>query len=310
MVWIGAVAAFLIFATGPDACASPIGESLSAIKLAESQYFAEGSTQTLAEFSQELEGIYAALRKSSMPSLADLRKEDMQDLFDALDLMGFYSERIDIVRLQGRLFVEMEKRGLANEERVRSIHHNRLLIRDVKEANELGQRYENLLLPKVPQIQAKAFLRQGMRLLEVTADRNLKTTRLTPRVPHIVMLAGPNCAPSRRALSDIESDPDLASVFQNHATLVAPPHALDELDDIVKWNFSHPTLKIGVAYSSRDWPYAQRMSTPTFLLFKDGVAAQILRGWKGPSEDRKADLRKAMTSIGVLLPATPPSTSR
>ena len=218
-----------------------------------------------------------------------------------MDNVAFYSESGAVVSDMERLFPEISNRRLATPERVESLYNDCMLTHRFNEATVLAKKYPQAQLSVPPPIHSSVHFAKAERVFSIangTGSMRIEKPSWK-KGPRIIMLSSPSCHPSNRAIADMESDPSLKSLFESHALLIASPHAVKTLPEIVAWNKKHLSLRNHVAYSSADWPQFKRWGTPTFYFIKDGKILSSFSGWKDPVAVSKAALVRGMERIGL-----------
>lgn len=304
----------LLFAAISIAGATAHGKSLeaalSSLQVLEDQFFLDGSTQTLRDFARKYGSVYhASLKPAATPDhLRKLDDRNLAGLFDALLAHALYSESAAAVDDAQSVFPELAKRNLDSRQRVESLHNVCMLTRRFRFAGILSRKYPEAQLLRPPRIIQPPQVGKTARILDVSVDSHSLRV-MTPAWTHgpkIIMLFSPDCGPSLRAVSFIESKPSLRAHFESHSILIAPPSSISRFPDVATWNSAHPRLRNYIAYSIWDWPLFERLMTPTFYFVRDGEVRHHFSSWMNPSAGEE-NLIKGMRSIGLNPDATPPN---
>lgn len=276
----------------------------SEIKAAEDRYFRLEPSQRQAEFGAELEKIHRRdLRHlNSQSALENLDSNSVRQLFDALQLVVFFTNRLNIAEQMSRVLQEIDRRGLAGDDDRWGMYQAWLVTHQYRKAQEVAAKSESIGIPRVPPIVDRTVFGTDSRVLDISDDYKAITIRKLrwKKGPRIILLASPSCAPTQRAVADIDRDPRLANLFSEYGLLITPPQAASEMLEISGWNKLHPSWRQFIAYSARDWPIFERMSTPTFLFINDGKVVERIRGWMGDSNTRREELLMAARRIGLV----------
>ncbi len=129
--------------------------------------------------------------------------------------------------------------------------------------------------------------------------RELRRRNVNLSTPaQILVVISPQCHFAQGGLREIETDPLLRKVFEDHATWLVPPMGTPNFDAIAQWNRAHPHQVMDLAYRLQEWPMLDRWETPTFYFFRQGKVVAKVVGW--PRRGRKPEVRSALKLVGLL----------
>lgn len=299
-----------VLIAGATAHGKSLEAALSSLQVLEEQFFLDDSTQTLREFARQYGSVYHdSLKPTVNPDhLGMLDDRNLAELFDALLGHALYSESGAAVDDAQSVFPEIVKRNLDSRQRVESFHDVCMLTHRFRFAGILSRKYPAARLQRPPRIIPSPQVVKTARILDVSAGSNSLRV-ITPAWTHgpkIIMLFSPDCGPSLRAVSFIESKPLLRAHFEARSILIAPPSSISRFPDVAAWNSKHPRLRNYIAYSIWDWPLFERLMTPTFYFVMDGEVRWHFSSWMNPSIGEE-NLIKGMRSIGLNPDAPPPN---
>lgn len=251
----------------------------------------------------------------SRNSVRKLNGSDIVLLFRAAGTALFYTYDSKYARDMQLDFNELQSRGLASQGQSNEMYDALVGSRMFSAARTLARTHPTANMPRVPEFHDSSDrIKSGPTEMLLSRDgRRLLRRSVNLRMPgQIIIVASPLCHFCQRAIRDIESDPGLREVFRNHTTWLVPPDASTSFYIIEQWNREHPHEVMKLAYKLQEWPMFDRWETPTFyFLGRNKVLAQVV-GW--PREGRKAEVRTALTRIGLLRPIgsnnTPKGNSR
>lgn len=299
-----------VLIAGATAHGKSLEAALSSLQVLEDQFFLDDSTQTLRDFARQYGSVYHDSLKSAITPdhLGILDDRNLAGLFEALLAHALYSESAAAVDDAQSVFPELVKRNLDSRQRVESFHNVCMLTHRFKFAGILSRKYPKAHLQRPPRIIQSPQVGKTARILDVSVGSNSLRV-MTPAWTHgpkIIMLFSPNCGPSLRAVSFIESKPSLRAHFEFHSILIAPPSTISSFPDVATWNSTHPRLRNYIAYSIWDWPLFERLMTPTFYFVRDGEVRHHFSSWMNPSAGEE-NLIKGLRSIGLNPDAPPPN---
>lgn len=226
--------------------------------------------------------------------------EALRAAFDAATLMAFYDRSPGIVDDQDRAFVELRRRGLADDEHVKSIFGTLIALRRFDEARELAAGFPAVSLESVPELRdAVGFDPARPSLLRV-AEAGTPWLRENPVLSgdaQIIVVGHPLCHFSRDATLAIESDSMLADLFAAHSLWIGPADRHVYRDEYLQWRAEHPRLPIAPILSRASWPMIDTSSTPRFYFLRGGVVQSEVVGW--PPEGNRDAVLAGLRKIGL-----------
>lgn len=217
----------VVLIAGATAQGKSLEAALSSLQVLDDQYFLDGSTQTLRDFARQYGSVYHdSLKPAVDPDhLGMLDDRNLAGLFDALLAHALYSESAAAVDDAQSVFPEIVKRNLDSRQRVESFHNVCMLTHRFRFAGILSKKYPEARLQSPPRIIQSPQVGKTARILDVSVGSNSLRV-ITPAWTHgpkITMLFSPDCGPSLRAVSFIESKPSLRAHFEARSMLIAPP---------------------------------------------------------------------------------------
>lgn len=218
------------------------------------------------------------------------------------------STRIDdAVALHARL----QSSGLA----MRNDHHDlqQALLRSgrIEQARAFTARNADTALPPVPTLDTSKVLPEGaVGVWTIEADDAAAPTLRLDAIDldtRIVVVSSPGCGFSNAAAAAIPDDPELGTVFAQHAIWLIAPTAIVEAAGLRQWNRQHPATPIHIAANAAQWPM-DFDTTPQFLVFRDGKLIDRFGRWQRDGSDRDA-LHAMLERAGLLRSTTSPPTA-
>lgn len=220
-----------------------------------------------------------ALVKEGAFALGALPAYDKRALKNAYALtssVNFYFPTAGMLDIQTAILAELEKRGLANEFKVRQLHE-RLLDNKLFAAGEaIRAGYPAYDLQKVPQVTGSPEIKEGEAGLYATdGETSLELQKVPKKATRIVIAASPGCHFAQNALEEIDKDPELSPVFARHALLLT---SKVDMASLKKWNTEH-RLQYRITANDADWPGVDFSLSPSFYFLKDGIPVYSIPGW-------------------------------
>jgi hypothetical protein len=245
-------------------------------------------------FDARLADAFASVR------LTALSDDEVGAIFDAAALMAFYDRAPGIVDDQDRAFVELRRRGLADNEHVKSMFGTLIALRRFDEARELAAGFPAVPLESVPELRdAEGFDPARPSLLRV-AEAGTPWQRENPVLSNdaqIIVVGHPLCHFSRNATLAIEADSTLADVFAVHSLWIGPADRHVYRDEYLDWRAQHPRLPILPILDVASWPMIDSSSTPRFYFLRGGVVQSEVVGW--PEEGNRDAVIAGLKKIGL-----------
>gem|GEM_PF-3150006 len=118
--------------------------------------------------------------------------------------------------------------------------------------------------------------------------------------PQIIVVAHPDCGPSRQAMEYFESDENLSRDFLDRVQWVVPQSRTFPVSPIQEWNEAHDRVELSVLYDEDQWPPSiGTTGTPVFFFMKDGERKGFVEGW--PDDGQFDELASVARSIGIAV---------
>lgn len=231
--------------------------------------------------------------------LKDLNDEELQVLFDSAALAYWYGGAGTIPEVEGS-FRELVHRDAAREADVSAIFHIYMAERDFGKAANVKNLLPDSDMEIVPSL-VDTVLESNTLPTELVVDPVSQTVTRRPvdlgMDVGIVIIWHPKCHFSTRALADIRSDKELASIIFPRAKWVAPAGTHLDFTSIQSWNASNSDVSVTIAHRQKEWPMIDYWGSPSFYFIKDGKVGARVVGW--PREGRKAEVLAAAKAVGI-----------
>lgn len=222
----------------------------------------------------------------------------LADVFDAAVLAHKYPPEARYVRMAATAGDEMMKRGIFNEDRVRTLQKLFIAAEDLTRARALSSYYPAMDLEAIPEVRGEAA-KGTLRVLVPSQDGRLQLRSLDAfHGRRILAVTDPLCGPSRRAVAALMRDPELGLIFAKHARLVKAFGYSLNVSSVRDWNRAHPDLPYQYVLSRADFPGIDFAGTPHFYFLEDGVVKADVAGWPG-SNGHRAEFKLGLQSIGL-----------
>lgn len=213
-------------------------------------------------------------------SRANLRAFDNRTLKKAYDLTSysnFYAPGEKSLSAQGEILSALERRGLANEDKVQDLHQRLLNSKLFSMASELKKQYPAYELQTVPPLKGALAAKPGEAAVYYTLDGKsaLEIKKVKKGGRRILVAAFPGCHFADEALEAIEKDAELGPIFGKYAL---PLTSEVDFSSLGSWNLAHK-LQYRVTVADNDWPGIDFTSSPIFYFIKDGRILHESPGW-------------------------------
>jgi hypothetical protein len=233
-------------------------------------------------------------------NLASRDDRELDLLFRAAHLAATYTlDERHVRHMRGALDV-LDRRGSAASRHHVNMYKTYVHARMLGDARTLARHRPMAELEVLPEIRDTDLAPGLPSVWVVDPDRRALARRdveLAKGV-QVVVISHPGCHFSRAAMLAIESDPILASIFETHATWLAPQDSSLAFDRIQRWNRDHPAQPIVLTIDRRAWSMIDQWNTPTFYVLREGVVTARVNGW--PRAGRRAELVRALEGVGLL----------
>jgi len=267
----------------------------------------EALTQSEGEWDAARHGrLEEAYQRSFAPhfargDLTELETRDVERLFDAADLVSFYTTDAHVDNLR-RALEELSRRGAASARHYQDTYAAYIHWRQFDRADALYREHPAPGMEALPEIIDPIGGESTQPTeLAVVPDRRALERRVIARDERtrIIVVSHPNCHFSRNASEAIDADAELSGLFRAHAKWLAPADGNIEFDALQAWNRKHPQSPVSLAYRASEWPQIQLTSTPVFHFFSpDHKLVETISGW--PKEGQRDELLMAARRAGLL----------
>lgn len=237
---------------------------------------ASGRIETLADAYSSWESSRPS--GNSCGSLSDL---DLEAAFRASFYISRYvgdEEWLGKVRC---IHEELRRRGAATETIHRNMHSLLVQVRRFAEANELRE-MEALRVDELPEIERNAPDKQGT--LHHLASGQLEWRRWAYKDGlEVIAYVSPACAPSRRAMHVILSEPEWEWIRSHIRFVVRRSPAWPQFG-VSEWNKRNPSHPMLLQAGPEGWKELDVYETPVFHVFRNGLRLRTLTGWADASD--------------------------
>lgn len=229
-----------------------------------------------------------ALVEASAPDLRLIKRAAEHVLFHVPNAAHIAQLRADLA--------EMDRRGIATDTSYMALYQALVRTRHFRQARILAERHSSLPVPPLPPFQEPAALPPGQpTALSLRSDGRSMTRRTFDLATPTRIVVVASCHFSRDAARAIAADPELKSLFSEHAVWLADPR--EQLDDVRQWNDEFPDQPIHVAWDRREWSMLDDWAMPTFYVFHRGKLVDRWSGW--PPDTGIRTLRRHLRDDGV-----------
>src|SRR5690606_31779797 len=250
--------------------------------------------------------IAETLRKRYLEAYGSARPSAMDDqaleaMFEALEVVAFYSHGTAPARELLSLASELERRSLATAQQLETVHAALVAARLLDEARAFHDAHPALEARRVPAVEDRTTQSGGdPPVLVWDAGRGVLARESVDLDAEyqVLVVSHPLCGFSQAASGAIRDDPELGPLFERHATwIVAPPGNLP-LDAIERWQSAQPAQRIALIDSPPTWSFIEVGQTPTFYFLRNGDVVERVQGW--PDEGNREALVAALQGIGAM----------
>ncbi|MDM5177416.1 hypothetical protein PO883_09460 [Massilia sp. DJPM01] len=223
--------------------------------------------------------------------------DELAAFFAATQYVMFYTLDKSKLPLFEKIFDRLVDARQATPDQYRQLLEMYYALREFKKANSLIEQYNpNALQGPItvndlasPSAQRTAWAFQEKRSLTRRVMNLQKGLRL-------VIIGSPYCGFTKRAVSQIESDPTLAPILREKVTVMAMPDFNFNYDAYTRWNQLHPSLPFTLTHSREEWPEVTHWVSPVFLFFRNGKLDSTFSGW-----GKGGDLNKVYRGFGITV---------
>ena len=231
------------------------------------------------------------------PGMKKFSDEEIEILFRATNILTFYASSAEHLNLMEHSFHELERRGLDRMRDRFDMHGAYIAERRFDEARAFSEKRKFNPPEEPSEINLSADVEsEGISVLVASQqERNLTLEKISISEKSIIVVAHPMCHFSYNAMMAIDSDPDLASIFSQHAVWIAPVSRNIYFDALQQWNNSHAAINIKIAYNAREWPWISSWETPNFYFLHKGEVVDQVTGW--PQEGNRESIIRAIKKL-------------
>ncbi|KRG69785.1 hypothetical protein [Pseudoxanthomonas dokdonensis] len=232
-------------------------------------------------FAGQVDDLFVPLRRA-YGAPAALDDEQLQALSRRLAKVIFYTNNVAYRPLLASTAKTLEEHSLLSEDIRRSLRSSAVRLRDFELMDHVAGAGAD---PRTAVRQSSAWdANQPGVIRAATGDGGIQLANVDLEGFDAIMVYGPYCQPSKRALAAIMADPALADFFRHSVLWLFPVDGslylqpLTELADII------PAGNSGIAYSRQAWPFITSWATPTLYVRDGNRYRQAFQGW--PSDQR------------------------
>ncbi len=225
---------------------------------------------------------------------SDQDDDALRRRFEAAVEAQFYSADRAITRELRDMYSLMRTRNIQTPEDLSSLAGALLLTRDFESLAELAKDSPQLPAPDLPTMADRTRGEASKtQILRVAGNTLIKDAYPIDQGKHVIIVSNPLCGFSEAASRFIDGDVELASFFKDHALWLVPPERILHLEEVAKWNRSHHSGEMALAYRFDAWDILDQWETPIFYFFSDGRIVDEIIGWPKDSSNA-TQLRRAV----------------
>ncbi len=245
------------------------------------------------EFARRVSTHYETLRAHYRP-MSSLTDRELLDLFKATTTAIFYTNDAAYLPDIVAAFDLLERRGRTTE-KVRSDMRSSLV-----RARAFDEMARQALASETdaPALKHAPGLNQDLPLV-IRADgsgRPVVENYQWQKGLSVIVVYGPHCAPSKKALAAISADMQLSEIFQKRALWLMPVDDDLHVAALMQLATNPASSNVAVAYNRSSWPQIESWTTPMFYFFRDGKLTEVQKGW--PSDTQLEAIRRGVLSSG------------
>lgn len=230
----------------------------------------------------------------------------LQELYDAAYSMTFYfTESMEYLDLQEKVFAEMLRRGDLPVKTVEREYDTRIAARAFDKARELIKCFPDAKLPVLPEIVSDVTLSTSTPWLGYAIGAGGKKITLTtlPVVEGSVILVvmSPGCGFVEQAMNDLLADAEISPLLKEHGLFVS-----DEFYpvDMAEWGekYKQDLRNIYISYKYSSFPGVNFSDgTPYFYFLDKGKIMFASVGWcrSGGSAICIAEFKRGLAAISL-----------
>ncbi len=280
----------LVILTSGAGLAVPASDVLSE-RYVQLKKIERSAEETTSQYAARIRRTYQARFAHDQSRARRASAEDLEALFDAAYLVGFYTH--DARYAQYALFDlnQMESLGRTCNRCYLNLYRLFVALRQFDDARRLAEQHPLDAMEALPKVINAANFGVAQRTEFRVPDDQYALLRQPARLPHtgILIVAHPYCHFSAQAAHDISADPVLGPVFRAHSKWLAPADGDFTLEAFQEWNRQYPQMRMTIAYRRADWSLVDSWDMPVFYFIRDGKLFGKLTGWsldstRGPME--------------------------
>jgi hypothetical protein len=245
------------------------------------------------EFARRVSKHYETLRAHYRP-MSSLTDQELLDLFKATTTAIFYTNDAAYLPDIVAAFDLLERRGRVTEQVRSDMRSSLVRVRAFDELVGQGLASET----EAPALKHAPDLNQDLPLV-IRDDGNgrpLVENYQWQKGLSVIVVYGPHCAPSKKALAAISADMQLSEIFQKRALWLMPVDDDLHVAALMQLATNPASSNVAVAYNRSSWPQIESWTTPMFYFFRDGKLTEVQKGW--PSDTQLEAIRRGVLSSG------------
>lgn len=175
-------------------------------------------------------------------------------------------------------------------------------------AKKFRKRFPQHSFEQLPQYKnnSRKNISRSLMSLQNSGKELIRTSFGFSQEGYIIVIGHPFCHFSQNAISFINTDPALNSIFTHSSTWIMPAGDALNVESVLKTN-SESSIKYHYVYREAEWPEIDYWGTPAFYFYKSGRLLRKIVGW--PQEGRRQEILEALRLTGLTTPSTKDGTS-
>ena len=286
---------FVIYlALGSAVYGSTNGSLIDELRQYQETYKSRSNNTTIESIGKMEKDLFTIFDAFDRASLRGMDSEALEELFNSLNVLSFYSAKTEHALLLRKAYEELKHRELDTAFHAQQVYGALIQARRFDDARGLAASTDFHLGRPLPQTKALSNDVAGPTLWRIS-DHGIteKSIALDEDGLSIVVVAHPLCAFSVKAMESIEANEELKRRFKDSYWITPPDRRLG-LDELRAWNQKATVTGLSLIGDSRNWPIPDAGTTPTFYIFRNGQLDQTLQGW--PSQEMEHKLLSALTT--------------
>ncbi|WP_312770273.1 hypothetical protein [Pseudoxanthomonas mexicana] len=238
------------------------------------------------QFAESVSQHYERVRQIQRP-ITSLSDQQILDLFRAATTVIFYTNDARYLPDITSAFEQLHRRSQLSEKVQLDMRSSLIRVRALDQLKRLSD--QGLLedASDVAHIQQGVGVRKDLPLLVRAGDAGdpmRLENYIWPKGLSVVVVYGPHCAPSRKALTAISGDKELATFFQDRALWLMPVDDDLHVQALGSLAKNGASSNVAVAYNRASWPQIESWTTPMFYFFDDGSLVRVVKGWQSDAQ--------------------------